>query len=365
MTIMEIVSGHGINGAIIHCLWLIEELVERGHRVVLVCSPGSWIEREVARRLPGVPVVPSDLHRWPFDELRRISKIVQHESVDVVHTHMSRASFFGILLRWFGGAATVSTAHSNHFQLHWMFNDLVIANSEATRRYQQRRNFVRSSRIETIRTFVDRRQMAQSPAGCRERTRERLGLDLSQPLLGIVGNVRPRKGVEHAVRAMPKILAAAPNARLAIVGSQKLSDHVDRLKSVAQRLGVASQILWLGQCPDVSEILPALDVYVQPSLEEPLGLSIIEAMAFGLPVVASRVDGIPEVVVPGHTGLLVPPADPGALADAIVALLNDPVGRQQFGQAGRQRVHEEFSPDRLVPRIEAAFARAVRARQAA
>ena len=365
MTIMEIISGHGINGAITHGLWLIEELVQRRHRVLLVCPPGSWVEQEVARRLPEVPIVPSDLHRWPFDELRRISEIVRDESVDVVHTHMSRANFFGILLRWFGGTASVATAHSNHFQLHWMFNDLVIANSEATRRYQHRHNFVRSSRIETIRTFIDRRQMVQAPAGCRERTRERLGLDPSQPLLGIVGNVRPRKGVEYAVRAMPEILAAAPNTRLAIVGSQKLSGHVDRLKSVAQQLGVAPQILWLGQCADVCEILQALDVYVQPSLEEPLGLSILEAMAFGLPVVASRVGGIPEVVVPGHTGLLVPPADPGALADAIVAMVNDPVGRQQFGQAGRQRVHEEFSPDHLVPRIEAAFARAVRARRAA
>ena len=90
-------------------------------------------------------MIRSDLHRWPFDELRRISRFVRQEKIDVIHTHTSRSNFFGILVRWLTGVPSVATAHSCHIQLHWMFNDWVIAVSESTRRYQRRYNLVRTA----------------------------------------------------------------------------------------------------------------------------------------------------------------------------------------------------------------------------
>ena len=365
MTILEIISGRKINGAVVHCLALLEELVERGHRAILMCPPGSWIAGQLAGRRLAVELMPSDLHRWPTDDLRRVAKILRQQRIDVVHTHMSRAHFFGVLLRWLTGTPCVATAHSNHFQLHWMFNDRVIANSNATRRFQQGCNFVRSNRIETIPMFIDRRHLAQPRADSRQRARALLGLDPCEPLVGIVGNVRPRKGIEYAIGAMPRVLAAVPSARLAIIGNLRAADYVARVQSAAERLGAASRVLWLGHRDDVREILPAIDVYVQPSIKEPLGLSILDAMVSGLPVVATRVGGIPEVVVPGRTGLLVPPARSDALAEAIVAMLGDPARRREFGRAGRQRALDEFSPGCLVPRIEAVLAGAVRSRRAA
>jgi glycosyltransferase involved in cell wall biosynthesis len=363
MNIMEIISGRSVNGAVIHCLMLSEELVRRGHRVLLVCKPDAWLGREVLRRGLPVEVIASDLHRWPPDELRRVARIVEQERVDVVHTHMSRAHFFGILLRWLGGVPSVATAHSNHFQLHWMFNDSVIAGSEATLRYQRRRNFVRAGRSETIHLFIDRCRLAAAPPDARRRARQRLGLADDVPLLGLVGNVTLRKGIHVAVAAMPRILASVPQARLAVVGHLRYLDYVQQVQATAQRLGVASHILWLGYRDDVQELLPALDVYVQPSLVEPLGLGILEAMAAELPVVASRVGGIPEIVVPGRTGILVPPAESEALADWVVGLLvGDPLQRQALGRAGRQRVLEEFAPDSQMARIESVFARVARLR---
>ncbi len=365
MKIMEIVSGRGVNGAIIHCLMLTEELLDRGHELILVCLPDSWLAQQVRSRSLPVEVVPSDLHRWPVDELRRIAAIVRQEHVELVHTHMSRAHFFGILLRWLSGVPSVATAHASHFQLHWMFNDSVIANSDATLRYQRRRNFVRPSRSETIRMFVERKQMAARPTEARQRAREQLGLDHSVPLAGLVGNVGPRKGIHVAVAALPRILARVPQARLAVVGNLRHVEYVDRVQAEARRLDVAESILWLGHRDDVPELLPAFDLYVQPSLEEPLGLSILEAMAAGLPVVASRVGGIPEVVLPGETGILVPPSDAEALADAVAVLLDAPDLRAAMGQAGRARVLSDFSPDEQVDRIESVFTRVTRARRAA
>ena len=98
MNIMEIISGTRVNGAILHCLLLCRELVRRGHRVTLVCRPRAWIGDQAPRH--GIEVVRSDLHRWPFDELRRIAGSSANSKIEVIHTHTSRSNFFGILLRW-------------------------------------------------------------------------------------------------------------------------------------------------------------------------------------------------------------------------------------------------------------------------
>jgi len=153
MRIMEIVSGVGVNRAVTHCLVLTRELARRGHAVTLVCRPDAWIARQLA--VDPVDVIPSDLHRWPLDELRRLAALARERRIDVVHTHMSRAHSFGVLLRWAGGLPCVATAQSRHVQLHWMFNDRVIAVSDTTRRFHRSYNLVRADRLVTIPDFVD------------------------------------------------------------------------------------------------------------------------------------------------------------------------------------------------------------------
>ena len=244
MNILEIISGTRVNGAIRHCLLLSRELVRRGHRVVLVCRPRAWIGEQAPAH--GIKVIRSDLHRWPFDELRRISRIVREEKIDVIHTHTSRSNFFGVLVRWLTGVPSVATAHSCHVQLHWMFNDWVIAVSEATRQYQRRYNLVRNSRIETIYNAIDPAHVVAVPPGTRSSMRQSLGCDAATPLLGVVGNVIPRKGLIHLVRAMPRILAAAPAARLLVVGGQEQSDYGQKVRAEAENLGIAGRIAWLG-----------------------------------------------------------------------------------------------------------------------
>jgi glycosyltransferase involved in cell wall biosynthesis len=362
MNIMEIVSSTRINGAIVHCLLLSRELARRGHAVTLVCLPGAWIGSQAAGA--GIEVVHSDLHRWPTDELRRIAQLARQRKIDVIHTHMSRSNFFGVLLRWFSGVPSVATAHARHIQLHWMFNDRVIAVSEATRRYQRVHNFVRAGRIETICSFVDYPRLAAVPSEARQRVRQSLGIGDETPLLGIVGDVIPRKGLIYLVRALPQILAAVPETRLLVVGREERGVYAGRVRAAAEQCGVGDAILWTGYLDDVDEVTAALDLYVLPSLEETLGMSILEAMALGLPVVASAVGGIPECVVAGETGLLVPPARSEPLARAILELLADPARRRRLGEAGRRRVQARFSAESQVPSIEAAFARVVRGKVA-
>ena len=138
-----------------------------------------------------------------------------------------------------------------------------------------------------------------------------------------------------------------------------------KLERTAEQLGVSSRIIWAGYCPNAYEVLAALDVFVLASLEENLPMVILEAMALGLPAVATAVGGIPECIVPGQTGLLVPPANPEVLAAAVVGLLADPAQRRRLGEAGRRQVQESFSLESQTTRIEAALQTILSRRRAA
>ncbi len=362
MHIMEIVSGRNWNGAIGHCYLLARELIARGNRVTVVCLPDSRIAEKLASE--PIEVVHSDLHRWPGDELRRIAGIIRQERVDVVHTHLSRAHFFGVLLRRLWGVPSVATAQCRLLQLHWMFNDLVIAVSDATRRFHQRWNFVRPGRITTIRNFIEDQRILRLPSTTRAAKRQSLGIEDGTCLIGVVGTVDNRKAQIDLVRAMPTILDAAPHARLLVVGGFGPPREVAKARKTAEKLGVAGRITWTGHRSDVHEILAALDVFVLPSREESLPLSILEAQASGLPVVATTVGGIPECIDHQRTGLLVPPADVPRLAEAVLSVVLDPQLRRRLGEAGRESVLKDFSLAGQSAAIEAALAGVVRRRAA-
>ncbi len=277
----------------------------------------------------------------------------------MIHTHMSRAHFFGVMLRLASGLPCVATAHSRHVQLHWRFNDLVIAVSEATRRYHQRWNRVTAERIVTIPNSVNRQRLETAAAPQRARVRAELGLDDSWILLGTIGSVIPRKGILYLVRALPQVLAAAPRTRLAIINEGGFKGYTAKVRATIRRLGLENHVLWLGPGNHVPRLLPALDLYVLPSLEESLPMAVLEAMATGLPVVATSVGGVPECILPGETGVLVPPADCAALGGAVVRLLKDPAERRRLGNAAQCDIRKRFSPDGQTGQIETALAGAM------
>lgn len=355
MNILEIISGAVVNGAVRHCILLTRELAHRGHRMTLVCRPGSYIAEQL--RNDPVELVYSDLHWFPLGELRRVADVVRRRSIDVIHTHMTRAHFFGVMLRRFASIPCVATAHSRHFQFHWRWNDLVIAVSEATRIYQQRWNRVRPDRIVTIPNFIDAGRLA-AVAQDRARLRAQLWLDDRTHLLGAIGSVIPRKGLVYLVEALPGILARAPNTRLAIISEDGIPRYVAKVKRAVARLALEKSVLWLGPHNEMPQLLAALDLCVMPSLEENLPLVLLEAMAAGVPVVASDVGGVSECVRADVTGLLVPPADVNALSDAIAAVLNNPDRGRELAAAAQRDIELRFSPHSLVPRIEAALAHA-------
>jgi glycosyltransferase involved in cell wall biosynthesis len=192
------------------------------------------------------------------------------------------------------------------------------------------------------------------PGVGREALRKELGLDRTVPLVGVVGRLEPQKGHAYLFEAWPSIVAEFPDARLLVVGDGSLRP---RLEARAQELGVAGSVLFAGFRADIPRVLDAIDVLALPSLYEGMPLTAIEASAMGRPVVATAVDGTPEVIREARTGRLVPPADPGALSRAIRGVLRDPLGAARMGRAGRDFVIDRFDVHRHV----AATARVYRA----
>ena len=353
---MEIVSGDGVNGAIVHCLLLTRELARRGHSVTVLCRPQSWIRSQL--RSDPVEVVESDLHRGPLDELRRIAAIIRANQIELVHTHMTNAHVFGVLLHWMRAAPCVATAHAHNRQWHWRFNDRVIAVSEATRRFHTKCNRVSSHRIEVIHNFVDYSRFAAVTPETRARTRASLKVDGSWPLVGFIGSVFVEKGCLELVRVLAKVSLAVPNTRLLVVGDGP-ADYRSILESEAARLGVSSQIIWAGRRFDIPEVLSAIDLFVSASHDETFSLSSLEATAAGVAVVGAAVGGLPELVCEGETGVLVTPGDLDMMANAIVTLLFDENRRRRLGEAARRRARENFSPESQMPLVEKAFALAI------
>jgi len=362
MNIMQIASGSRISGAITYCLGLTRELVTRGHRVTLVCKPGAWIGQQVETL--GIEVIHSDLCRWRWRELRRIANLARQRQIDVLQTHVASAHNFGAALRLLFGIPCVATAQARRIQLHWRMHDFVIACSEATRRFHRFANLVPGSRIVTAPNFIDPAPYLSVTPEQRAATRAALGVGAHVPLIGLVGKLSPRKGQIDLVRALPGVLREHPRAVAVFIGDVNVHrDYIDEIKALSRQSNVDRSLLWTGTRRDIPQLLAALDVVAQPSLDEEMPLAILEAMAAGKPVVAARVGGVPECIVPGVSGVLIPPRRPDRLADELSQLLGDRERREALGAAARRRVLECFSSQAVVAKVEAVLQRAAMSRR--
>ena len=158
----------------------------------------------------------------------------------------------------------------------------------------------------------------------------------------MVARLEPVKGVEFFVRAVADLLEDHPDVGFAVAGA---GSQEQALRSLATMLGLQDRIAWLGNVSAVALLLSEMDIVVLPSLSEGLPMVALEAMALGRPIVATRVGGIPEIVVDGETGVLVPPGDHRSLAAAIGALLSDTERARTMGHAGQDRVQDAFTVD--------------------
>ena len=188
----------------------------------------------------------------------------------------------------------------------------------------------------------------QSRNGDRGPFHHELGLPENARLIAVISRLNPLKGIEYFLEAAAILAARFDDIFFPIVGDGIDPDYTASLKDMAAKLGLGRRVIFTGFRLDISSILPDLMISVLPSLSEGLSNVLLESMAAGLPVVATKVGGNPEVVEEGVTGLLVPSRDPSALADAVGTLLGNPDTAARFGTSGRKRVEAHFSLDRMI-----------------
>lgn len=219
---------------------------------------------------------------------------------------------------------------------------------------------VPAGRIVVISNGVDTRRYRQ--AGDRAGARRALGVDTRARLVAAVATLKEQKGHRYLIEAAATVVGRCPDAHFLLIGDGELR-HA--LAGQVKALGLEEHVHLLGTRHDVPELLAVCDLFALPSLWEGLAMALVEAMAAGLPVVATNVSGTRQVVVEGVTGLLVPPADAAQLAESLVALLENPALAREMGAAGRQRVESQFSAAKQATDHLALFGRQLAASAAA
>ena len=278
--------------------------------------------------------------------------------IDLLHAHMYRAEVLGARAAVVAGTAVVmATVHSSRVRspedvaalaaLTPVMDRLIVPSASILEKVRAEGRGGASFSI--VPNGVDLARFDLPVAACA--LRREFGIPGGAPLLGVVARLEPEKGHRYLIQAMPAILRGAPETWLVIVGE---GSQEAELKSLAGSLRrpVSDRIVFTGRREDVAAVTGEIDVAVLPSLREAQGISILEAMARRKPVVASAVGGIPEVITNGLDGLLVPPADPVALAEACIRLACSPDLRARMGEAGRATVEARFSLDAMVRHIE-------------
>jgi len=294
----------------------------------------------------------------------QFARDLRRRRIQVVHTYGFYANVFGLPAARLARAPLIiasirdtgdhlSASRRRLQRLACRLADCVLVNAEAVRQRLLAEGFP-AHKIAVIRNGINLGGFI-SPRG-RDALRRTLGLPAFGPLVTVVSRLNPMKGIEHFLQAAERIVERLPEVRFLVVGdcepSPARTSYRARLEALAARLGLDGRVLFLGFRSDVADLLAASTVSVLPSLSEGLSNVLLESMAVGVPVVATRVGGNPEAVEHGVTGLLVRPGDASALAHAVALLLEHPHLAKWYGQAARQRVQERFSDQGMVRATE-------------
>ena len=299
----------------------------------------------------------------------RLLRWLRQEHPDIVHTHTSKAGLLGRWAAWLAGVPIiVHTPHGHVFYGHFgpvMSNfflhveqvsesvtDHLVCLTQGELIDHVNRNVIHPEKASVIHSGVDLR-LFKAPTATRTLTRRRLGIADRAVVVGSIGWLLPIKAPEVLLEAMGSVWKRRPDIELVFVGKGDLERS---LKAAVKRMNAADRVRFLGWRSDIPDLMHCFDLFVLPSRNEGMGRVIIEAMAAGLPVVASRTGGVPDLVTDGQNGFLVPPGDAAALGRAILTLADRPDLRRRMGEAGMRRA-EKFSLQRMVYKLDALYAR--------
>ena len=333
----------------------------RDHRTALVAHPDGELRRRAAEGPDVIPIAASG--EMGFRAAWQLARVLKMLRPTVVQAHDAHAVAMVALARSLGRLDplprfVVSRRVDFHIRRNafsrWKYSqvDQFLCASDAIRTMLVG-DGIPAEKTTTVRDGVDLEHVAAAP---RLDVHAELWLPRGAPIVGNVAALVPHKGHRYLIEAAATVVRQVPDVRFVIIGEGELEGA---LRKQIKDLHLGRHVLLAGFRPDALSLQKGFDLFAMSSVTEGMGSVLLDAMAIGQAIVATRAGGVPEVVVHDHTGVLVPTSDADALAAAIVALLGDPDRRTQLGVAGRERVRAAFSVERMVQETLDAYARLV------
>jgi glycosyltransferase involved in cell wall biosynthesis len=358
MKILHVINTLSAGGAELHLLTLCRHLKRQGLEPVVAClreqvkgsrSLGCDFEDD------GIRVIRVETDgRFDLRSIGRVAGLVAKERPDVLHTHLPRADMAGacrrLLDRSVPWVCSVHDIHDNSWSGRWtlpLFNfiwrraDRVIAISHAVKDWLVKERAVPDEKVSVIHYGIESEPFSRAQADLRREW----GLE-NKTIIGAIGRLEPRKGHDCLIRSMPEIKRANPEAVLVIAGHDPCG-YGHELQRLIDRLGLNQEVRLLGFQRDIPAFLSTIDVFAFATQSEGFGQVVIEAMAAGKPVVASKIAPITEIIREGGTGLFVSPDDPQAIANVVAWLFSHPEEAEEMGRGGQERVHNHFSAKKM------------------
>jgi len=341
-------------------LLTVNGLREIGHRAALVAHPDGELRRRAAEGLELIPLAPRT--EMDLSAAWRLARVVKRLQPAVVHAHDAHGVAMASLALSLGGTGTQGPAlvASRRVDFHLRQNsfsrwkhrqvDCFICASEAIRQMLVA-DGVPPDRTVTVHEGIDLDHVRSAPA---VNVHEAFWLPHRAPVVGNVAALVPHKGQRHLIEAAHLVIQQMPDVRFLILGEGELRDSLERH---VREHHLEKHVFLPGFRTDVLGCMKSFDLFVMSSVTEGLGTALLDAMACGKAIVATRTGGIPEVVEDGETGTLVPPRDHAAMAQAILAMLADDEQRRRMGDAGLARVQARFTVERMVAETAAVYGR--------
>ena len=343
-------------------LLTVNGLREIGQRAALVAHPDGELRKRFAEGLELIPLAPKS--EMDLTAAWRLNRVIKKLQPDVIHAHDAHGVAMASLALSLGAAAAKNgeppLVVSRRVDFHLRHNsfsrwkhrqvDCFIAASEAIR-HMLVSDGVPEERTVTVHEGIDVEHVLAAPL---VDVHQAFFLPHGAPVVGNIAALVPHKGQRHLIEAAHLVVQKLPDVRFVILGEGELREALERL---VKEYHLEKHVLLPGFRTDVFGCLKSFDVFVMSSVTEGLGTSLLDAMACSRPIIATEAGGIPEVVAHGVTGLLVPPRDHTAMADAIVALVSNEQRRRAMGEAGFARVNEKFTVERMIAGTAAVYAR--------
>ena len=359
MNILILTNHFNPGGISSYILSLARGLKARGHKVCVASGGGEWLGR---LRDYGIEhlYLPLNTKSIISPKLllayRILARILSEKDIDVMHAQTRVSGFLACRVSHRSAVPVVSTAHGffrrrlgRYIFSSW--GEKVIAISEPVRQHLLKDFKLSDSDVRLVANGIDVGSGQPADPQSRKKARESFGLG-DGPVIGIIARLSEVKGHRYLIKAMKIVIGHIPDAQLLIIGDGKIKAGLENL---AENLGIRKRVYFVASVPDTAKAFCAMDIFAMPSLQEGLGLSIMEAMLYGVPVVASGVGGIISLIKNEETGILVEPARPEALSAAVIGLLEDKDRLLRLSVNARNLIIRDFSFQKMAEATEGVY----------